>query len=115
MAAITGLVNGGAALGVGAYIVTVAYKGNVKELGNLLYEETGYLDFVATLFILGAIQKYAPSKLGNILLVTGLMALALKTLKNNDQLGSKLVKITNDFVNGKASLHDIFSVAIGVK
>ena len=81
MSASSDLLNGAAAVGVGAYVVTVVYKGNTHELGTLLKSEKGYIDFVLALFILGAIQKYGSAgKISSALTAITLIALAVKTI-----------------------------------
>lgn len=110
MSAINSLLNGGSAIGLGGYLVGVTYKGNVKELGGLLYEETGYIDFVAALFILGSIQKYGPtSKVANILIAITLVGLAIKVGNNNT-----LLTAITDFASGNKTIVETFKSITGI-
>lgn len=111
MSASKDLLNGVFTIGTGAYLVGVAYNGNLSKLIDTLKEEEGYLDFVVALFLLGAIQNYEPTnKLSNILLFMAGFGLFIR-LNNNFSLSGAL----KDFANGRASLIDTVKKIGGVE
>lgn len=97
------LINGGSALGIGGYLCAVVWQGNVQELGTLLKNETGYIDFVVALFVLGAIQKWGPaSKISSALTAITLIGLAIK-VGNNTNFNSAITK----FGQGQLSIMEL--------
>ena len=110
MSASSDLLNGGAAIGAGAYVVTVVYKGNTHEFFTLLKSEKGYIDFVIALFILGAIQKYGSAgKISGTLTAITLIALAVKTIGNTG-VSSAVTK----FGRGEAGILETVKSIFGV-
>lgn len=102
MSTTSNILNGAVTIGLGAYIIDVAYNGNTKNLGELLKEETGYIDFIVALFILGAIQNYGPANKINSLLIT-ITVIGL-FLKVGGQ--SNIMSAISDFSSGNASIVD---------
>lgn len=94
------LLGGVSAIAIGAYLIAVVFKGNTQELLALIKGETGYIDFVVALFILGAISHYGPtSKISSILIAATLIGLVIRVGGHMNFLPA----ITK-FANGEAGI-----------
>ena len=110
MSATKDLFNGAVIIGTGAYLIDVAYQGKILDLGKALKEETGYIDFVVSLFILGLIQSYGPlSKVSGALMIITLTGLSIKVGNNSNLLGS-----IQKFASGEATIVETFKTLSGV-
>lgn len=102
------LLGGVSAVAIGAYLVAVVIQGNAQELLNLLKNETGYVDFVIALFVLGVISHYGPaSKISGVLIAATLIGLVIRVGGHVNFLPA----ITR-FANGQAGILETLKTII---
>lgn len=70
------MINGGVASLVALYLILVLYTGNENALLNEIKQETGFIKWIAALFILIFIYKLTGGKVGEIVRQITLVALA---------------------------------------
>jgi hypothetical protein len=70
-------------IGTGAYLIAVAYQGNVTALWSQVKTDEHYVEFLAAIVILWALKQYGPtSTISDILLAGAALALLLKAGSN---------------------------------
>lgn len=97
-----GLLGAASGIAVGGYLFAVVYQGNVKELGSMLKNEQGYLEFIAALAILGLLNKYGPGGKVQAALTTGAIITMLVKAGYNSGLNENLAL----FASGQRSALD---------
>ena len=102
MDSLENLVGAMAGAGIGAYFLAVLWHGNVRQLGHMLLNEEGYIEFIVALLILGAVNKYGPQgKITSAITTMAIIGVLVK-IGMNTNLNQTLAK----FASGQATALD---------
>lgn len=94
---------------MGGYLVAVAWQQNLGQLWELLKQETGYLDFVIALVVLGALHKYGPTnKIADALIVMVIVGVLLRLARTVN-----ITDITRRFANGELGIVGLVRTLLG--
>lgn len=93
---------------IGAYLFAVVWNGNIDVLGEYLKDEEGYVEFIVALFVLGLVNKYAPtSKITKAITAFAMIAVIIR-LSEKAGLNSKLADFATGKVSGFETIKSIF-------
>lgn len=97
-----------AGAGIGVYVFAVVWHGNTKQLGHMLMEEEGYLEFLAALMVLGLVNKYGPSgKITSAITTMAIIGVLVKLGAKTD-LNAALAKFAAGQSSALETLKEIF-------
>lgn len=95
------LANAALGIGAGVYLGAVVWNGNLGQFGSAIAGESGYLEFMAALFVISLLASWGPtSTFTDAAIVIALAGLALRVATNTPQF----VSAAQDFGNGNISL-----------
>lgn len=98
-------------VGLGLYTLKVIVNGNIVELGSLVKEETGYLEFLIAIYVLYLLHKNGPTHS----IVDGLIVIAVVAVLIKAATKSNLSSLLSDFGAGRASMLETVNKIIGLE
>lgn len=103
-------------VGLGLYTLKVVFSGNTDALGNLLKDETGYLEFLVALYALYLLHKYGPEhKIIDLIITMAVLAIIFKTINRNTTLVSNTHAALSKFGSGNATILETIGSILGYK